>query len=130
MDYTQCQAHLNPHLFSLPILHAMDTLGARMRAAREAERLSQLVVAAELGITKGALSAWENDKYLPQLETFGRLCQLYRTSADALLFADNRVSESPRPEYSAASPKKRAALDKVLALTDAQCAGLVALLSE
>jgi Predicted transcriptional regulators len=57
-----------------------------MRAAREKAGLSQLQAAAELEVTKGALSAWENDKYLPQLETFRRLCQLYLASADALLF--------------------------------------------
>ncbi|MBB3814569.1 transcriptional regulator with XRE-family HTH domain [Xanthomonas arboricola] len=44
-----------------------STIGARMRAAREAAKLSQLDVAAELGVTKGSLSAWQNDKNFPQL---------------------------------------------------------------
>lgn len=81
----------------------MDSLGARMRAAREKAELSQLQAAAELEVTKGALSAWENDKYLPQLDTFRRLCQLYLASADALLLpatqGESCVRESAPPAY-------------------------------
>lgn len=80
---------------------SMDSLGARMRAAREKAELSQLQAAAELEVTKGALSAWEHDKYLPQLDTFRRLCQLYLASADALLFpvvqGESFLREMPPP---------------------------------
>lgn len=71
----------------------MDTIGSRIRHAREAANLSQWAAATELGVTKGALSAWENDRYLPQLDTFTRLCQLYRVQADAILFKASAVAD-------------------------------------
>ncbi|MEO6519749.1 MAG: helix-turn-helix transcriptional regulator [Pseudoxanthomonas sp.] len=104
----------------------MNTLGDRLRAAREAERFSQLSASAELGVTKGALSAWENDKNFPQLETFMQLCTLYRASADSLLFPTRVAAE--HPEY--LSPVKRKAIDRISALTDAQCAGLLEMLRD
>ncbi|MBB5885448.1 transcriptional regulator with XRE-family HTH domain [Xanthomonas sp. F1] len=114
----------------------MNTIGARMRAARETARLSQTDVASELGVTKGSLSAWENDRNYPQLQAFMRLCELYGTSADALLFAaapaaapaahvHYRVAE-PRTHYDAGvTSKAHRAID---ALSEMQVRGLLLLL--
>lgn len=71
----------------------MDTFGSRLREARELVGLSQDLVAAELEVSKGSLSAWENDKHFPQLETFQQLCRLYRASADHLLFGYTGVAD-------------------------------------
>lgn len=103
----------------------METLGARMRAARKAAGLSQFAVATELGVTKGSLSAWENDNNFPQLQTFIALCALYRASADALLFPSTSIAE-PRPEYVSAA--KATALGLVQTLSDTQCRALLELL--
>lgn len=102
----------------------MESIGSRLRHARETAKLSQLAASAELGVTKGALSAWENDKYLPQLDTFTRLCQLYRVQADVLLFAHARVAEV-MGEYDA-SLSSTAMLQAWLArLSEAQRQGLL-----
>ncbi|RJS04851.1 hypothetical protein XnspCFBP7698_00900 [Xanthomonas sp. CFBP 7698] len=105
----------------------VSTIGARMRAAREAAKLSQLDVAAELGVTKGSLSAWENDKNFPQLQTFIQLCQLYGTSADALLFSATAVAE-PRAQYKVG---EAAVLQRLVdGLSDEQQRALVVLLAK
>jgi len=106
----------------------MESFGARLRAAREAEKLSQLEVAAELGVTKGALSAWENDKNYPALDKFAQLCTLYRTTADRLLFSPENgnsviVSEPPPPGY--VSSDHRRLVDIVGKITDRQRRGLL-----
>lgn len=106
----------------------MDSFGARLRAAREAEKLSQLEVAAELGVTKGSLSAWENDKNYPQLDKFAQLCSLYRVSADRLLYGPPsgltaHVSDSAPPDYISADHRRL--LEIVYKITDRQRRGLL-----
>lgn len=106
----------------------MESFGARLRAAREAEKLSQLEVAAELGVTKGSLSAWENDKNFPQLDKFAQLCSLYRITADRLLFGPPagvmaHVNESTPPEYVNADHRKL--MDVLAKITDRQRRGLL-----
>jgi transcriptional regulator with XRE-family HTH domain len=44
------------------------SLGEKMRAARKAARKTQDQVADELDVTKGAVSQWENDTTVPELE--------------------------------------------------------------
>lgn len=106
----------------------MESFGARLRAAREAEKLSQLEVAAELGVTKGSLSAWENDKNYPQLDKFAQLCTLYRTTADRLLFSPEdgkpaHVGSPPPSEF--VSPDHRRLVEIVAKITDRQRRGLL-----
>jgi transcriptional regulator with XRE-family HTH domain len=106
----------------------MDKLGARLTAARKAEGLSQMEVAAELGVTKGSLSAWENDKNFPQLDKFAQLCSLYRVSADQLLYGPSsglmaHVIESGPPDYVSADLRR---LSEVIhKITDRQRRGLL-----
>lgn len=71
----------------------VDTFGTRLRTARESVGLSQDDAALELGVSKSSLSAWENDKHFPQLETFIQLCALYRASADEIISASRGVHE-------------------------------------
>lgn len=63
----------------------VESFGTRLRSARESVGLTQDDVAEELGVTKGSVSAWEKDRNFPQLETFTKLCQIYRSSADFLI---------------------------------------------
>lgn len=105
----------------------METIGSRIRHAREAARLSQWAAATELGVTKGALSAWENNKYLPQLDTFARLCQLYGVQADAVLFSSARMAEEPGA-YPAATSSTARLQAWVAQLSEAQRQGLIGFL--
>lgn len=102
-----------------------------MKAAREQAGFTQMDAALELGVTKGALSAWENDKNFPQLQVFIELCKLYRASADSLLLASSeavaaRVHEPPVAYH---DPIDRQLLERLGRLTAKQQKGLLDLLT-
>lgn len=61
------------------------TLGDKIRAARLAARKTQDQVAEKLGLTKGAISQWENDGTIPELQTFMDFCKYTGASADEIL---------------------------------------------
>ncbi len=102
-----------------------------MKAAREQAGLTQMDAALELGVTKGALSAWENGKNFPQLQVFIELCKLYRASADSLLLAPagaapTRVHEPHEPYLGALDQQL---IERVSRLTAKQQKGLLDLLA-
>jgi transcriptional regulator with XRE-family HTH domain len=63
----------------------MATLGSRMKAVRKRAKKTQQQVADELDVTKGAVSQWENDQTVPELEYFVGFCVYTNASADELL---------------------------------------------
>jgi transcriptional regulator with XRE-family HTH domain len=62
-----------------------ETLGAKMRSARLLAKKTQDQVADHLDITKGAVSQWENDLTVPELEYFRGYCLFVGGSADEIL---------------------------------------------
>ncbi|HYF77366.1 MAG TPA: helix-turn-helix domain-containing protein [Symbiobacteriaceae bacterium] len=62
-----------------------DTVGNRLRKAREAKGLTQLEAGRLLGISNANLSAYELDKREPDFETLKKLARLYACSTDYLL---------------------------------------------
>lgn len=60
-------------------------LGQRLRAAREAARMTQRDVTAKLGIDQATISRMENGTQLPDALELGRLAQLYRADVVDLL---------------------------------------------
>ena len=63
----------------------MATLGARMQAVRKRAKKTQQQVADRLGVTKGAVSQWENNQTVPELEYFVDFCVYTDASADEIL---------------------------------------------
>lgn len=63
-------------------------LGARLRCAREAERITQADAAARIRVARTTLIAIEQGRRRIRLEEFQRLARLYQTSANTLLRAD------------------------------------------
>lgn len=63
----------------------MDTFGQRLRAARNASGFTQDELAEALGVTKSAVSAWENDRETPSFDKLGRIGQILRASLDRLI---------------------------------------------
>lgn len=106
----------------------MNTFGTRLRTAREVAGLSQDAAALELEITKGAMSAWENDKNYPQLETFMGLCRLYGCSADQLLFGKVKIGEPPPARYDATEYMR--VVDQIMALSPRRRRIVMALLED
>lgn len=63
----------------------MVEIGKKIRELREAKKMSQKELAQFLNITPQAISKWELDKSLPDLETVIRLCDYFQVSIDQLL---------------------------------------------
>jgi transcriptional regulator with XRE-family HTH domain len=63
----------------------MNTLGSRLRKARERKRYSQVAVAKHTGINNKSLSRYEADGTEPDADTLKKLAELYEVSVDSLL---------------------------------------------
>jgi transcriptional regulator with XRE-family HTH domain len=57
----------------------------KLRQLREEKHLTQEQVARELGVSRQAISNWENNKNLPDLETVIRLSRFYSVTLDELM---------------------------------------------
>jgi transcriptional regulator with XRE-family HTH domain len=69
----------------------METMGDRIRQLREARGLTQQQLGALVGVTKSAVSQWEDGstKNL-KLETFLRVCEVLQTDAEYLIWGPDR----------------------------------------
>ena len=82
----------------------MYDFGLRLKQLREKHNLSQSQVAKRLGITRAAISSYENNISLPSVNVLAELALLYRVSTDYPLGVDNRtaiVLEDLTPRQSA-----------------------------
>ena len=80
------------------------TLGARIQAHRRRMGLSQEQLAERLGVSRQAVSKWELDESLPELDKALALCRVFGVSADILL----QGCEEPRHACPAgAAPQRR-----------------------
>ena len=61
------------------------TLGQRLLKARKETGLSQEELAEQLGVSRQAVSKWENDSGYPEMEKMIRLSQIYQVSLDYLV---------------------------------------------
>jgi transcriptional regulator with XRE-family HTH domain len=75
----------------------MSTMGERIRVLRESKGLTQEQLAAQLGVTKGAVHQWEKDitKNVKNV-TFLALSQVLGTTQEYLLFGPPSERETPR----------------------------------
>ena len=60
------------------------TLGQRIQKGRKEAGLSQEELAEQLGVSRQAVSRWENDNGYPEMEKIIRLSQIYQVSLDYL----------------------------------------------
>lgn len=61
------------------------TIGEKIASRRRAAGLSQEVLANQLGVSRQAVSRWENNESLPDTEKVLQLCRVLCVSADDLL---------------------------------------------
>lgn len=61
-----------------------DTVGARIRAAREAKKLSQAQLAERVARTRVAVSAWERGEAIPRPEVVKRLAEVLDIPPEAM----------------------------------------------
>lgn len=82
----------------------MDTIGSRIRQLREARGWTQEQFAKLVGVTKSAVSQWENDatKNL-KLVTFLKVVEVLHTSTDYLVQGTKKPSRMPVGDESGSS---------------------------
>ena len=71
-------------------------IGERLKELRKLNNLSQEQVAKELNITRQAISKWETDKTMPDIENIILLSKLYNVSLESIM---GEESEKPIPQY-------------------------------
>ena len=63
-------------------------LGSRLKAARQRAKVSQAHVAADLGVTRQSVSAWETGASTPTAIQLAQLSTAYCVCAHTLLFGE------------------------------------------
>lgn len=83
---------------------AMETMGQRIRALREAKGWNQEKLADVTGVTVSAVSQWERDETKNvKLEPFLRLAEALGTDPHYLVFGAARTAPAPSPSPSVKS---------------------------
>lgn len=62
-----------------------DTLGGRIQAGRKAAGLSQEALGERLGVSRQAVSKWEADAAVPELENLIAMSRIFGVTIGALL---------------------------------------------
>ncbi len=68
----------------------MDQIGKNIKAYREAKGLTQEQLADQMGVTRQAVSNWENMKTQPDIDTLFRLAQIFGISVEELIYGEKR----------------------------------------
>lgn len=79
-----------------PLMNSTETLSNRLKKYRKENGYSQAEIAAYLGISRQAISQWENDKVYPDIDNLILLCELYKITMDELLPTSVSVSQNER----------------------------------
>jgi len=74
----------------------MNTFGDRLRSARSSRGLTQDELAERLEVSKGAVSAWENNRDKPSFDKLRPLRDVLSTSLDVLVCGGPVQPTSPR----------------------------------
>ncbi|MEF2965638.1 helix-turn-helix domain-containing protein [Paenibacillus sp. M1] len=74
----------------------METIGERIKYLRKREGLKSEELAEKIGLKKGSISSYENDRYDPSAKTIVSICQEFSISADWLLMG-KESSQKPIP---------------------------------
>ena len=78
-------------------MHTPDTPGKRLRALRTKRKLTQEYLAAQLRVSRQAVSKWENDQALPDTGNLMELAKLLDCPVDYLLRGDTPTAVSVSP---------------------------------
>lgn len=92
--------------YSLPVL----TLGARIRAARQAVGMTQAQLGELVGVTNAAVSRWESDIDQPQLSLLPGLRNVLRVSLDTLVCGADLVQYVIEPNDGGAMRSSKLAM--------------------
>lgn len=95
-EYSMLNMNIKDAVPEVPYAYLrMETMGDRIRLLREARRLTQEQLAKIVGVTKSAISQWEDGSTQNiKLEPFLRLCEALTTDAVYLVRGANRQPPS------------------------------------
>lgn len=80
------------------------TLGEKIRSLRKTAGLSQEAFAEQLGVSRQAVSKWENDNGLPETEKLINMAKLFGVSLDTLI-GEESTDDAPAAEQASAPPE-------------------------
>lgn len=109
----------------------MDTIGHRLRSARQVVGLTQDQLAERLGVAKTTVSAWELNKTMPEVAKLPMLREQIKVSLDTLICGpepSGGVREAPPPYVSEQQQLLAAIVDHLKALDAKQLRGLLGFL--
>jgi transcriptional regulator with XRE-family HTH domain len=118
----------------------VSTFGTRLKAARLGKGYTQDELSDLLGVTKSAVSAWENDRETPAFDKLASIHRALEASIDELVFGESRhdwrVGEGPMryplppPRDAPRTPEERTLLRRFRTLPDRKRRGLLGLLAD
>lgn len=85
----------------------MTSVGNKLRELRIQHRFSQAYVADRLGLTQGAVSAFENGRNEPNFQTIEQFAQIFNVSPFSLLPFENDTEESRAAAVASAIAKNQ-----------------------
>ncbi len=74
------------------------TIGEKITHLRNAANISQETLAEKLSVSRQSVSKWEMDQALPQIDKVLQLCELFKVSADELLYDNINIERTKKGE--------------------------------
>ncbi len=76
------------------------TIGEKITALRQNANLSQEELADELNVSRQAISRWEMDQALPQIDKILAICKFFKISTDELLLEKHSINKNKGATHS------------------------------
>ena len=83
------------------------TLGQRIQELRKAKNLSQEQLGAQLGVSRQAVSRWEMDGAVPEVDKLIAMSRLFGVDLNDLLQVEHRPSSSPQKNTPLSGAKRK-----------------------
>ena len=88
------------------------TAGQRIQKCRKTKKLSQEYVATVLGVSRQAVSKWENDLSVPDTLNYVNLAKIFGVSVEYLVFGEGDGLEEEKPPVEVPEIPSRKAEDE------------------
>lgn len=90
--------------------------GEQIKTVRKEQNLTQEQFAGELNVTRQAVSNWENNRNLPDIEMLIRISEKFHVSLDQLILGGNNMNNMTEKLIKDGSETRRAKLNLVSAI--------------
>lgn len=90
------------------------TFGDKLQYLRKTKGISQEELASQLNISRQAISKWENNSSIPDVENIVKLSNIFEVSTDYLLKSEDEISKLDMKENSSQRKLKISSLGSIL----------------